>query len=284
MENQVLKSNEKRRRRDINNGNNVSNIVYDIEDENDENEKRDYSHLLPKKEKLSLTAELNQFEMGRILKTMHIETKKIFFWNELGKENEEKFFPQEYPTKWDYPCCKCGKNFKSLPIFWVDWDEKMNCPLLRPADFYCGLTCCKISILESAKTDKASKLQDLYRFALLYLDQTIEKISYLPLTFMKSRSPFGFMEDKEWEEKSQRFYGFYSHPPFELIETTALVAEKTIFQKTAQELGYKLNLNITDEQQKTFEENLQRVKNSKVKGKDQEKRKAIFQKLGLSSN
>jgi hypothetical protein len=238
-----------------------------------------------KKEKLNLTAELNQFEMRKILKTMHMETKKIFFWNNGNdKENKSFFFPQEYPKKWDFPCCKCGKKFDCMPIFYVDWNEKKNCPILRPTDCFCGLTCCKMNILESSKIDKATKLQDLYRFALLYLDKDIEKISYLPMTFMKSRSPFGFMEDKEWEEKSQRYYGYYIHPPFELIETTTVIAEKTVFQKTAKELGYKLDLNVTDEQQKNYMEHLKRVEKAKPRLKEEnKKRKKVYQKLGFVS-
>jgi hypothetical protein len=230
-------------------------------------------------EKISLTAEMNQYEMQKILKNTNIEIRRTFFWNH---ENEEKLFPEEYPITLDYPCLSCGKIFDSIPIFRIyQWNEKKNIPIFQPSEFYCGLVCYKNNIIEGSINEKGTHLQNLFRFALRYLDENIDTISYLPLSFMKSRSPCGFLTDEEWKSKSKRYYGFYIHPPFQFVDTANFISEKPIFQRTAKELGYKLNFNVTTEQQKTYEENIEKAKKTKSSQTNRNQPSSFFKHLGF---
>lgn len=213
-----------------------------------------------KAEKPSLTREINNFEMQRILKSMHIHTKRTFFSLSEFESGTgvERYYPQEYPRKWDFPCVKCGKKFDGEPVPRIPkWDNVKGVPIIDMMVFFCSDICGKNWIIESSFTEKGAECENLARWFIEYKSKEIAKISYLPLSFMKSRSPAGFMTDEEWKQRSQNSYGFYLNPPFQLVETTAVISDKPLLQKTAKELGYKHNNVVTEEQQENFMKSLE---------------------------
>jgi len=233
-----------------------------------------------KSEKLSLTAEINQYEMQRILKGMNMHTKRIYFQlDQVESGNKtEHYYPQEFCKNWKWPCIKCGITFSNEPTIRIPkWDVIKDAPIFDMTMGFCSDVCYKNWIIESTFTDKGTECQNLYRFVLEYKNKHIDKISYLPLSFMKSRSPCGFMSDEEWKAKSENSFGFYVHPPFQLVETTSVISEKPLYQKTAKELGFKLNNTVTPEQQENFIKSLEAVKK-------QQKSKSSSSSSSVSSN
>lgn len=231
-------------------------------------------------EKPSLTREITQFEMQRLLKSMNIQTKRTFlFLSEVESGNPvERYYPQDFPKKWDYPCIKCGEKFDEEPVPRIPkWNNVKGVPVIDKMVFFCSDLCAKSWIIESSFTEKGVECENIARWFMEYKNQKIEKISYLPLSFKKSRSPAGFMTDEEWKEKSQNSYGFYVNPPFQLVETTSVISEKPLLQKTAKELGYKHNNVVTDEQQENFTKSLEAVRK-------QYKQKSTSSNLGKKGN
>lgn len=217
-------------------------VLRDVPEQEDDDGQRQSDHNLP---------------MIKAFKVAHIRHRVMFrFTNE--RQNKQR---GDYPTTWPGRCIKCLEPLEGqLPVFPpVSYDEKRGLWMLSVFPT-CSMGHAKEVVLGERTADMHHRLALLSRFGREFLGLPPVPVGCLPLSAKKSVSPFGYLDDDEYANKSTRVSGVVRHPPYLFVDTWMEETDIQERERERQKRNSILNsISATPQQQSKFQENLERV-------------------------
>lgn len=199
--------------------------------------------------------------------SLNISSRKIGFNG--SNKGETSSFKDSYPLTWNYPCSYCADMFNDDPngnneIPWIKihkWNEKTDSPVFNISRAFCSGSCYQDYLTNSADYNRCIEAENVARFAEKYLGISMLNIKYCDISLRKDRSPFGRLTKEEWRETRKTAHIFIATPPMMFVDTF----ESAILKKGQKpQLDFKINLTVTEANQKNFEEIIANIKKKKT--------------------
>lgn len=167
---------------------------------------------------------------------------------------------EEYPTTYEFRCNHCREFFKTTPFFEPkEFNSVKNYWLFFPFG-YCSASCVKGKIIEGNCPDKAGRLGLLFNFVKQYINPTIERVNYIPLSLVKGYGPCGSISRKKYEKMKLSFDGFIIEPPCVFVDTSVELHDLEEKEKRKRKRLETVSLSkATEEEQLEYKRNIARV-------------------------